>query len=91
MNDSILSPFHNDDSTAVFINDSEEIQKIKDFCSPIFRKMMIPFCGLDIALDINGNYWLIEANSAPGFDKIIEDEGDERIVKLYEDIIKLLS
>lgn len=85
-----LSPLHWEGSKAVIVDDPEDIQKIKNFCLPMFDKMMIPFCGLDIALDINGDYWLIEANSAPGFDKIIIDEGDDIIIKLYENILDLI-
>ncbi|NQY65118.1 MAG: hypothetical protein HRT38_15610 [Alteromonadaceae bacterium] len=67
------------------------IQKLDDFCSPIFSKLMIPFCGLDVALDNTGEFWLIEANSSPGFDHIIEHEGDNYIVDLYQKILKSLE
>jgi glutathione synthase/RimK-type ligase-like ATP-grasp enzyme len=85
-----LSPFSDENTKAKFINDKNLIDKLNSFCRPIFDKLTIPFCGLDVAVDVNGDFWLIEANSAPGFDKIIRDEGDDLIIKLYEKILAFL-
>lgn len=85
------SPFSYEDSKAQLIQDEKIISNIKDFCAPLFLKLMIPFCGLDIALDKNGKYWLIEANSAPGFDNLIKHENEDIVISLYEKIIDELK
>lgn len=86
-----LSPLHTEGSKAQYVTD-EAIQKgLTNFCAPLFNKLMIPFCGLDIARDKQGELWLIEANSSPGFDHIIKHEGDERVVQLYETMLRQLG
>ena len=86
-----LSPLHWEGSTAKLLSNLEEIDRIINLCAPVFKKMMIPFCGLDVAKDKSGEYWLIEANSSPGFDYIVEHEGSEVIIKLYEKILQTLK
>ncbi|MBE2221325.1 MAG: alpha-L-glutamate ligase [Anaerolineae bacterium] len=86
-----LSPLHWEGSKAQYVDDALFIEALKSFCAPMFDKLMIPFCGLDIAQDKQGKLWLIEANSSPGFDHIIKHEGDERVVQLYESILTQLG
>ena len=50
----------------------------------------IAYVGLDIALDEQGVYWLIEANSHPNFDVFIRDNGEEAIINLFQMILKYL-
>ena len=85
-----LSPLHWEGSKASTVRDISAQNALKAFCAPLFTKLMIPFCGLDIALDKQGQLWLIEANSSPGFDHIIKHEGAEEIIALYEKILNLL-
>ena len=86
-----LSPLHTEGSKAQYVTDEVTKQAISDFCAPLFDKLMIPFCGVDIAKDKQGKLWLIEANSSPGFDHIIRHEGDERVIQLYETMLKQLA
>jgi glutathione synthase/RimK-type ligase-like ATP-grasp enzyme len=86
-----LSPLHTEGSKAQYMTDEATIQAIQDFCAPVFDKLMIQFCGIDIAQDKAGKLWLIEANSSPGFDHIIRHEGDELVVQLYEKMLKQLG
>ena len=86
-----LSPLHSEGSKAHYVTNDLTKQTLTDFCAPLFNKLMIQFCGLDIAQDKQGKLWLIEANSSPGFDHIIRHEGDERIIQLYEDILRQLG
>lgn len=82
-----LSPLHWEGSQAKFVTDAADKEALIAFCAPLFAKLMIPFCGLDIAQDGQGKLWLIEANSSPGFDHIIKHEGDTLVVQLYEAIL----
>ena len=85
-----LSPLHWEGSRAALVRAPEMIARIEAFCAPLFKFLMIPYCGLDIALDKNGELWLIEANSSPGFDHIIRHEGIEPVVAMYRNMLQLL-
>jgi len=85
-----FSPLHWEGSKAKLVSDASDINLLNKFCAPVFNKLMIPFCGLDVAKDRSGEFWLIEANSSPGFDYIIENEGPEMVVSLYESILQTL-
>ncbi len=86
-----LSPLHWEGAIAKQVSNDETIASINKFIQPIFRKMSIPYVGLDIALDAHQNYWLIEANSHPNFDIFIRDNGEDAIVGLFEEILIYLS
>ena len=86
-----LSPLHWEGAIAKQVSNDETIASINKFIQPIFRKMSIPYVGLDIALDDHQNYWLIEANSHPNFDIFIRDNGEDAIVGLFEEILIYLS
>ncbi len=86
-----LSPLHTEGSKAQYVTHEATKQTLCDFCAPLFDKLMIQFCGLDIAQDKAGKLWLIEANSSPGFDHIIRHEGDELVVQLYEKMLQQLG
>jgi glutathione synthase/RimK-type ligase-like ATP-grasp enzyme len=86
-----LSPLHWEGAIAKQVSNEKTIASINKFIQPIFRKMSIPYVGLDIALDDHQNYWLIEANSHPNFDIFIRDNGEDAIVGLFEKILIYLS
>ncbi|MBC6479053.1 MAG: alpha-L-glutamate ligase [Hormoscilla sp. GM7CHS1pb] len=86
-----LSPLHWEGAKALLIEDGRLLAQIKQFCAPIFVKKMIPFCGLDIAIDKNSQWWLIEANSSPAFAHIVADGGEDKVIEMYEGILTLLS
>ena len=85
-----LSPLHWEGSRAALVREPAMIEQIEAFCAPLFAYLQIPYCGLDIALDKNGEFWLIEANSSPGFDHIIRHEGIEPVVTMYRNMLLLL-
>jgi D-alanine-D-alanine ligase-like ATP-grasp enzyme len=86
-----LSPLHWDGAIAKLVEDTQIIQEIDDFIQPIFRKMPITYVGLDVAVDDQNNYWLIEANSHPNFDIFIRDNGEEKIVMLFQKMLEYLK
>lgn len=86
-----LSPLHWEDAKAILIEDGKLLADVKQFCAPVFAKKMIPFCGLDIAIDEDNKWWLIEANSAPGFDRIVADGGEDKVIEMYERILTFLD
>jgi glutathione synthase/RimK-type ligase-like ATP-grasp enzyme len=86
-----LSPLHWEGAIAKQVNDAQMIQAINQFIQPIFQKMAIAYVGLDVALDDQGQYWLIEANSHPNFDIFIRDNGEEAIVQLFQKILIYLN
>ena len=86
-----LSPLHWEGSKAALVGDTAVKDALINFCMPMFAKLMVPFCGLDVAQDKQGKLWLIEANSSPGFDHIIKHEGDKIAVQLYETILRQLE
>jgi len=85
-----LSPLHWEGSYAEIENDSNIIHEIKEFCTPLFERMLIPFCGLDIAINGNDEYFLIEANSSPGFDHILRAGDHGMVKKLYMQVVEYL-
>ena len=86
-----LSPLHWEGAIAKQVNDFQVMQAIDEFIQPIFQKMAIAYVGLDVALDDQEKYWLIEANSHPNFDIFIRDNGEEAIVKLFQKILEYLK
>ncbi len=86
-----LSPLHWEGARAELITEAQLIEDLKVFCSSLFSKLLIPFCGLDIAIDKSGQFWLIEANSAPGFDRFIEHGGKNEVVQLYRNMLSILA
>ena len=86
-----LSPLHWEGAIAKQVSDSQVIQAIDEFIKPIFQKMAIAYVGLDVALDDQGSYWLIEANSHPNFDIFIRDNGEDAIIKLFQKILEYLA
>lgn len=87
-----LSPLHWQGSKAVLINSQEVLSELQKFIDPIFTKLPIQFCGIDIIQDENDKLWMIEINGSPGFDYFCRDNGYEKIISLYRKILnKLLN
>ncbi len=89
-----LSPLHWDGATAVLLEekaDSAMIERIQDFCQPLYNHLGLRYTGLDVALDAQNQLWLIEANASPGFDYIVRDGGEKRVLELYLSILKCLG
>ena len=85
-----LSPLHWDGAKAKHITDSEIISEIKNFVRPVFEEIQINYAGFDIALDTNGEYWLIEINSSPNFEIFVRDNDRQIVVTMFKDILEIL-
>lgn len=86
-----LSPLHWEGARSELVTKQTIIQDISRFCAPLFTTIDIPFCGLDVALDHNNTYWLIEANSSPSFDNYITCCGDAEVIDLYTKMLSSLA
>jgi glutathione synthase/RimK-type ligase-like ATP-grasp enzyme len=85
-----LSRLHWDGARALMVDDDVLLAQIDAMCKPLFARMPLRFCGLDVAQDVYGRLWLIEANSSPGFDVFIRDGGGPRMIELYQQMLRSL-
>ncbi|MBD2188393.1 ATP-grasp domain-containing protein [Pseudanabaena mucicola] len=87
-----LSPLHWQGAIAKQVCDRKIITAIDEFIRPIFEQMTdIAYVGLDIAVDDQGVFWLIEANSHPNFDIFLRDNGKTALVEMFEKIVQYLK
>jgi glutathione synthase/RimK-type ligase-like ATP-grasp enzyme len=82
-----LSPLHNDDGRAELVLDENITKAIKDIVDKSPTLQNFEWIGLDIARDNNGEWFVLELNTRPGFSYFIRDNGDELIVKMYEKLL----
>lgn len=81
------SYWEHEQGSAILIKDSRLLQKFKEFAEPIFDKLNLGFVGLDIIVDINGDWHLIELNSSPKFTHFIQHNGENQVVEMYRTIL----
>jgi len=86
-----LSPLHWTGAKAVPIQDVRLLERLQAFVAPIFARLSIPFCGIDVILERDDRLWLIELNGSPSFEYFIRDNGDEVVVDFYRGVLKLLE
>ncbi|MES2623338.1 MAG: YheC/YheD family protein [Patescibacteria group bacterium] len=85
-----ISPLHQENSKAVLIEDIAIRTTLQNFIEPIFDSFDIQFAGLDIIVDNRGQLYLLEINSKPGFSYFVRDNGEQRLMHMYEDIFTKL-
>ncbi|NES03319.1 MAG: hypothetical protein F6K22_10945 [Okeania sp. SIO2F4] len=78
-----LSRLHWEGGKAKIVLDKNFLERIGYFCKPIFENCELRYTGLDIAFDKDDKLWLIEANSAPGFNYFVRDCGEELAIEWY--------
>jgi D-alanine-D-alanine ligase-like ATP-grasp enzyme len=83
-----LSPLHWKDAKAILIKDKNLIKEMQEFIAPIFKAIPIQFAGIDVALALNGDKYMLEINNAPGVAKFVEDNSIKPIEDMY---IRILS
>ncbi|MDF5707341.1 MAG: ATP-grasp domain-containing protein [Nostoc sp. S4] len=86
-----LSPLHWDGAKAKYISNPQILSEINNFAKPIFKELDLDYAGLDIVLDRDNQYWLIEINSQPNFTIFTRDNGKEHALKVFEKILISLA
>jgi len=86
-----LSPLHNDDGRAEIVNDVEIQNKIIEIVNNSPKLKSFEWIGLDVARDSKGDWWILELNTRPGFSYFIRDNGDEKIIEVYEKLLNRIK
>ncbi len=86
-----LSPLHWRGSVASPIKNYKlEIKNLGQLVSKISGVISMDYAGLDVVEDENGELYLLEMNSQPGYDNFIRDNGDSEVVRIYKKILELM-
>ena len=85
-----LSPLHWEGAKAKHIINPTLMSEIQDFVKPVFAEIAINYAGLDIALDKNGAYWLIEINSSRNYDIFVRHNDRQIVVTMFKGILETL-
>ncbi len=85
-----LSPLHWEGAKAKYIIDAKIVSEIESFVQPVFTEISVNYGGFDIAIDNNGEYWLIEINSSPNYDIFVRDNDRQIVVTMFKDILESL-
>jgi len=64
------------------------IEELLEFVQPVYNHLDLGFCGFDILRNVQGELYLLELNSAPGFQNYIDLQGPAEIVQMYKKIFK---
>ena len=83
-----LSPLHNDSGKALYVSDVDLIKRFQKHLNNSELENTFEFLGADVVLDQEDNLYVLELNTRPGFYYFIRDNGDEKIVEMYEKILK---
>jgi glutathione synthase/RimK-type ligase-like ATP-grasp enzyme len=86
-----ISPLHWEGAIAKHITDEKIISNIEQFIQPIYTELPIVYAGLDVAIDTEGKYWLIEINSHPNYDIFTRDNGDTLVIELFKKMLASLQ
>ena len=86
-----LSPLHWNGAKAKYINEPKILSEVANFAKPIFEELDLDYGGLDIVLDRDNQYWLIEINSHPNYSIITRDNGEKPVLKIFEKMLISLA
>ncbi|MEH2325264.1 MAG: YheC/YheD family protein [Nostoc sp.] len=86
-----LSPLHWNGAKAKYINDPQILSDIANFAKPILEELDLDYGGLDIVLDRDNQYWLIEINSHPNYTIFSRDNGEEHVLRIFEKMLISLA
>jgi glutathione synthase/RimK-type ligase-like ATP-grasp enzyme len=89
--DGNISPLHTDGGKADLVVGQDELQAIDSFLRPLHENSLLMYGGLDVIRDTEGQWWLLEVNSAPSFTFFIRDNKEDRVLALYERILRDLA
>ena len=60
---------------------------IDGFIRPIFQKLDLKFCGLDIIIGRDGKMYLLEVNTQIGFFHLVKDNGEDVLINIYKKVL----
>jgi len=83
-----MSPFHNEKSQAIFIDDQEKKTEISQFLSSSKDLKNFEYLGIDISETKDGKKVLLEINTQPAFNFFVRDNSGEYLVEMYKKILK---
>ncbi|WP_298913838.1 RimK family alpha-L-glutamate ligase [uncultured Nostoc sp.] len=86
-----LSPLHWNGAKAKYINEPKILSEIANFARPVLEELDLDYAGLDIVLDGDNQYWLIEINSHPNYSIFTRDNGMEPVLKIFEKMLISLT
>lgn len=76
-----------DDGKVIQLDNEHMIRKATDAFLPAITQPGLPYVGLDIIIDEDDNYHLIELNSGPRFTHYVNNHGDKAVVEMYRHIL----
>ena len=82
-----LSPLHWEGAKAVIETDADLIKRISSFILPIFDHLDLQYAGLDVVLSDNNELFLLEINTHPAYNSLVEHCGNKSLVKVFKRII----
>ena len=67
------------------------IEELREFIAPVFAAIDLVYVGFDIVKTTNGEWMLLELNSAPRYDHFIEQYGDEFVITAYQRMLEITA
>ena len=89
--DGNISPLHTEGGRADLLEDSKELRSLSAFLRRLHQRSLLNYGGIDVVRDREGNLCLLEVNSAPSFTYFIRDNGEERVLALYDRMLEDLA
>ncbi len=86
-----LSPLHWEHARAELVRDPDLLASMSTFLHPLCEESLFIYAGLDLIRDHRDQWWLLEVNSAPGFEIFVRHNGPEQVVELYKNMLDKLS
>lgn len=83
-----ISPLHWEGAKAKHITDPSQMAAIQQFVEPVFSQVSINYAGFDVAIDKNGQYWLLEINSSPAYARFVRDNSLEIAIDMFVEMLE---
>jgi len=74
---------------ATLVRDPTLEQELMELVRPVYATLPMGFVGLDIIRSTDGKLYLIELNSSPRFDHVIESSGQACVIEMYKKTLGL--
>ncbi len=76
--------------SAALITDTFLIDKMNALIGKLAAYFPLTYAGLDVIEDIDGRLWLLEINGSPTYSRFIDENGDERVIDLFRQVVRQL-